>query len=154
MKGARASCRVVSCVCCNLSVSCLHCDSRRLYAYNIPQLIDRWDGVRSPFVSGTYPARVLSTHTSGIFRSSMHLHSTSRGTVSYAFSRSTNTIYTGLCPSLYFSHIVLMTNMASVVTTPGLKPNCPSDMPTMSLSLWSTICSQSFIVWLNSLNPL
>ena len=32
MKGAHASCRVVSCVCCNLSVSCLHCDSRRLYA--------------------------------------------------------------------------------------------------------------------------
>ena len=89
-----------------------------------------------------------------IYRFRMHLHSTSRGTVSYAFSRSTNTMSRGLLPSLYFSHRVLMTNIASVVPTPDLKPNCQSEMVTMSLSLWSMICSQSFIVWLSSLIPL
>ena len=31
-----------------------------------------------------------------------------------------------------------MTNMASVVPTPDLKPNCPSEMLTMSLSREST----------------
>ena len=57
-------------------------------------------------------------------------------------------------PSLYFSHRVLMTNVTSVVPTPGLKPNWPSEMLTMSLSLWSMIRSQSFIVWLSSVIPL
>ena len=63
-------------------------------------------------------------YTSGIYRFRMHLHSTSRGTVSYAFSRSTNTMSRGLLQSLYLSHMVLMTNIASVVPTPDLKPNC------------------------------
>ena len=31
----------------------------------------------------------------------------------------------------------MMTNMASLVSIPGLKLNCPSEMLTMSLSLWS-----------------
>ena len=47
-----------------------------------------------------------------------------------------------------------MTNMASVIPTPDLKPNCPSEMLTMSLILWSMIRSPSFIVWLSSLIPL
>ena len=89
-------------------------------------------------------------YPSWMFRFRMHLHSTSRGTVSYTFSRSTNTMSRGLLPSLYLSHMVLMT-MASVVPTAGLKPNCPSEMLTMSLSLWSMIRSQSFILWLSRL---
>ena len=90
-------------------------------------------------------------YTSGIFRFRMRLHSTSRGTVSHAFSRSMNNMSRGLLPYLYFSHMVLMTNIASVVPTPDLKPNCPSEMPTMFLTLWSMIRSHSFIVWLSSL---
>ena len=93
-------------------------------------------------------------YPSGMFRFCMHLHSTSRGTVSYAFSRSTNTMSRGLLPSLYFSHRVLITNMASVVPTPGLKPDCPSEMLTMSLSLWSMIRSQSFSCMNESINQL
>ena len=86
-------------------------------------------------------------YNSGIYRFRVHLHSTWRGTVLYVFFRSTNTMSRGLLPSLYFSQRVLVTNIASVVPTPGLKPNCPSEMVTMSLSLWSMIRFQSFIVW-------
>ena len=94
-------------------------------------------------------------YTYGIYRFRMHLYSTSRGTVSYAFSRSTNTISRGILIALpVFLTQVLMTDIASVVPTPDLKPNCSSEMVTMSLSHWSMICSQSFIVWLSSLIPL
>ena len=106
------------------------------------------------FVSLAHISCTSLMYPSVMFRFRMHLHSTSRGTVSYAFSRSTNTMSRGLLPSLYFSHRVLITNMASVVPTPGLKSNCPSEMLTMSLSRWSIIRSQSFIVWLSSLIPL
>ena len=48
---------------------------------------------------------------------------------------------------------VLITNMASVVPTPGVEPNYPSEMLTMSLSLWSKIRSQSVMAWVSSLIP-
>ena len=43
-------------------------------------------------------------YTSGIYRFRMYLHSTLRSTVSYAFSKSTNTMSRGLFQSLYFLH--------------------------------------------------
>ena len=104
-------------------------------------LIPRLDFTR--VVAPWYISCTSLMYPSGIFCFRMHLHSTSRGTVSYTFSRSANTMSRGVLPSLYFSHRVLIINMTSVVPTPDLKPNCPSEMLTMSLGLWSIIRSHT-----------
>src|SRR5580692_9760133 len=51
-------------------------------------------------------------------------HSTSLGTLSNAFSKSTNAIHNSFFFSRNLSCTCLSTNIASVVPLPGLKPNC------------------------------
>ncbi|KAI5085487.1 NACHT, LRR and PYD domains-containing protein 12-like, partial [Silurus meridionalis] len=74
-------------------------------------------------------------------------HNSSLGTLSYAFSKSTNTQWNSFCPSLYFSINILKENKASVVLFLSMKPYCCSLMVTFSLSLASTTLSHNFMVF-------
>ena len=90
---------------------------------------------------------ISRTYFSGAIFSLKHLHSSSLGTLSYAFSRSMNTICKSLPFSLYFSAIFFRINIAFAVPRPGINPNCSSAPSTSSLTPLSTMRSQIFIVW-------
>ena len=100
-----------------------------------------------------YISFISRTYFSGTIFSLKHLHSSSLGTLSYAFSRSMNTICKSLPFSLYFSAICLRINIAFVVSRPSMNPNCSSATSTSPLTLLSTIRSQIFIVWERSFIP-
>ncbi|KAI5105877.1 general transcription factor II-I repeat domain-containing protein 2-like [Silurus meridionalis] len=91
----------------------------------------------------------ICAHTSTSPGSSLpapYSHHKSLCTLSYAFSKSTNTQCNSFCPSLYFSINILKANKASVVLFLGMKPYCCSQMVTSSLSLASTTLSHNFMV--------
>ena len=90
---------------------------------------------------------ISRTYFSGTIFSLKHLHSYSLGTLSYAFSRSMNTICKSLPFFLYFSAICLRIDIAFVIPRLGINPNCSSATSTSSLTLLSTMRSQIFIVW-------
>ena len=94
----------------------------------------------------SYISCTIITYFSGIPFSLMHLQTYWRGTLSYAFSRSINTICSPFCFSRCFSISCRTANIASVVPLPGMKPNCSSPIVVSSLSLLSMILSQIFIV--------
>ena len=78
-------------------------------------------------------------------------HISTLGTRSYAFSRSTKTMWISLIFSLYLSCSILNANIGSVVDFPGLNPNWLSVILVISHSLAYIIFSHRFIVWLISL---
>src|SRR4029077_16153062 len=81
-------------------------------------------------------------------------HKTSLGTLSNAFSKSTNAIYNSFFLHRNFSCICLTINMASVVSLPGRNPNCCSSIVMLLLSFFSMTLSNTFIAWSSSLIPL
>ena len=77
-------------------------------------------------------------------------HISSLGTRSYAFSRSTKTMWSSLFFSLYFSCSILNANIGSVVDLPGLNPNWLFAILVISLSLASIIVEQYIVLLIRS----
>src|SRR3989442_5497225 len=71
-------------------------------------------------------------------------HKTSCGTLSKAFSKSTNAIHSSFCLPRNFSCTCLTIKIASVVPLPGLNPNCISSVFTVFLSRASITLSNTF----------
>ena len=81
-------------------------------------------------------------------------HSTTfLGTLSKAFSRSTNAHHSSLCFPLYLSCNCLAINIASDVSVPGLNPNYILSISTACLNLLSRTLSATFIPCSSSLMP-
>ena len=81
-------------------------------------------------------------------------HSTTfLGTLSKAFSRSTNAHHSFLCFHLYISYNCLAINIVWVVPVPGLNPNCILSISTACLNLLSRTLSATFIPCSSSLMP-
>ena len=81
-------------------------------------------------------------------------HSTTfLGTLSKAFSKSTNAHHSSLCFPLYLSCNCLAINIAWVVPVPGLNPNCILSIFTACLNLLSRTLSATFIPCSSSLMP-
>ena len=82
------------------------------------------------------------------------VHSTTfLGTLSKAFSRSTNAHHSSLCFPLYLSCNCLAINIAQVVPVPGLNPNYILSISTACLNLLSRTLSATFIPCSSSLMP-
>src|SRR5664279_3844710 len=94
----------------------------------------------------------LTSHSSTPNFLSAH-QTTSRGTLSKAFSRSTKAIHISCFLVKNLSCICLTMKMASVVPRPGLKPNCILSICTLSLTLFSITRSRTCITWSNNLMP-
>src|SRR5664279_2918855 len=94
----------------------------------------------------------LTSHSSTPNFLSAH-QTTSRGTLSKAFSRSTKAIHISCFLVKNLSCICLTMKMASVVPRPGLKPNCILSICTLFLTLFSITRSRTFITWSNNLMP-
>src|SRR6266516_4037939 len=81
-------------------------------------------------------------------------HSTSRGTLSKAFSKSTKAIHNSFCLPRNFSWTWRTIKIASVVPLPGLKPNCISSIFTIFLIRVSKTLSNTFNTCSSSFIPL
>src|SRR4029078_6536555 len=100
----------------------------------------------------TCPLLLLCTFYLLTFSNTSHINSL--GALSYAFSRSTNTMCIFFLLLLYFSIICLNTKIGSIDNLPGIKRNCPVLSFVCFLSLSSVTCSHNFIVWLSSFMPV
>src|SRR5664279_2422076 len=81
-------------------------------------------------------------------------HTTSLGTLSKAFSKSTKAIHRSFFFAKYFSCSCLTTNIASVVPLPAINPNCMSSTFTIRLTLPSITLSRLFITCSSNFIPL
>ena len=79
---------------------------------------------------------------------------TSRGTLSKAFSRSTKAIQSSLFLAKYFSCSWRTMKIASVVLFPAIKPNCILSIFTIFLTLLSMTLSRTFMACSTNFIPL
>eukprot|EP00914_Ancora_sagittata_P021091 GHVO01041440.1.p1 GENE.GHVO01041440.1~~GHVO01041440.1.p1 ORF type:complete len:204 (+),score=4.42 GHVO01041440.1:214-825(+) len=100
--------------------------------------------LQARFFTPSYMSCTSPMFFSGTPFALMYHHSSWRGTLSYAFSKSMNTMCNPFCFSLCISMVNLSIDIASVVLRPGMKPNCSSPMVVSSLNLWSMIFPQTF----------
>ena len=99
------------------------------------------------FLAPTYMACNTLTNHSGTPTTQRAHHNTFRGTLSKAFSKSTNAIYSFFFCARSFSWSCLRIKIASVVPQPEQKPNCISSMLTVSHMMFATNLSITFRTW-------
>ena len=124
------------------------CNPTRTWKYSVsPVLVD------TRVSQSLYISCIIVTYPSGTPFFRRHHHINSRGTRSYAFSRSTKTMWSSLFISLYFSWRIRSMNIGSVVDFPGRKPYCVLSIDVICRYLASINRSHSFIEWHINLMP-
>ena len=106
-----------------------------------PKLLLSPAALRTTGLHPRYMSWTILMYFSGTFRSLEHLHISSLGMRSYAFSRSINVTLIFFCPSLCFSIVCFSMKIASVVLLPGMNPNWLSCIFVQCLILLSTTLS-------------
>ena len=118
------------------------CNSTPTREYSVsPALVD------TRVSQALYIYCIIVTYPSGTPFFRRHHHIKSRGTLSYAFSKSTKTMWSSLFISLYFSWIIRSMNIGSVVDFPGRKPYYVLPIDVIGRSLASINRSHIFIDW-------
>ena len=104
-------------------------------------------------LASTYMASTSLTNHSGTPTTLKAHLSSFWGTLSKAFSKSTNPIYSSLCFVRYFSWSCLRIKIASVVPGPRQEPNCISSMLIVSRIMISATLSITSRTWSVNFRP-